>query len=63
MDYSGITKLIEPIKSKSTIQYKIGNRNAKVDKGIKSTMYPQLKGIKNNKIPVNNNYNLNNYII
>ncbi len=62
MDYSQITKLIEPIKSKSQIQNKIGNRNPKIEKGIKSSMFQNLKGIKNNKIYVKNNFDLNNFI-
>lgn len=62
MDYSQITKLIEPIKSKSQIQNKIGSRTPKIEKGIKSSMFQYLKGIKNNKISVKNNFDLNNFI-
>lgn len=62
MDYSAITKIIEPIKGKSMVQFKVGPKLKKVEKGFKSSMYQNLKGIKANKIPVNNNYNLNNFI-
>ncbi len=60
--YSEITKLIEPIQGKTMVQYKIGTRNKKTEKGVKASMYQNLKGIKNNKIPLNNNFNLNKFI-
>jgi len=60
--YSEITKLIQPIQNKSMVQFKIGNRNKKIDKGIKSSMYQNLKGIKANKIPIINNINLKKFI-
>lgn len=60
--YSEITKLIEPIKGKSLVQFKIGPKLKKVEKGLKTSMFQNLKGIKGNKISVNNNYNLNNFI-
>ena len=62
MDYTEITKLVEPIKSKSQIQFKLGSKIKKVDKALKSTMYRNLKGFKRNKILINNNYDLNNFI-
>ncbi len=60
--YSEITKIINPIKSKSMVQFKLGNKNKKINKGNKSSMYRTVKGIKSNKIPIINNINLNNFL-